>query len=530
MVELNTALTAKGRYSTLETDRNLYLERAREGAVYTIPSLIRPSNVGAGAKLNEPYQSMGARGVNNLSAKLLLTLFPPGQPVFKMLVDPKHEAELEQTPGLKTELDKTLSRFEKITMEEIERAGDRVAFFEMFKHLIVAGNVLLHVQDGGTRVFHLDRYVVRRQYDGSVFEVVVKETFTFDALPKKVQEILGATHIVTGPGAQVGGGRTEKTYDLYTWIKRDSDAKQWNVHQEIEDKLVPDSGGTYPLDKTPWLALRMIRIDGEDYGRGYVDEYLGDLKSLEGLTRAIVEGATASAKVLFLVKPNGTTRMKTLSESPNGAIREGNADDVTVLQVNKFADFRTARETMTKIEDRLSFAFLLNSAIQRTAERVTAEEIRFMAQELEAALGGVYSILTQEFQLPYIRRKLVVLQRNKRLPQLPKDTVNITIVTGLEALGRGNDRNKLVSFIDTLIKLAGPQAVAGVVHIEELTKRLALSDGIETDGLIKTKEERAADAARAQQQQGIQAAIPKAVGPLIKAMGDQNLEQQKEGQ
>ncbi len=531
MPELNTNRTAKGRYSTLETDRNLYLDRARDGAKYTIPSLIRPDTLGAGMKLNEPYQSMGARGVNNLAAKLLLTLFPPGSPVFKMIVDPKHERELKETEGLKTALEKTLSEYERTTMEEIERSGDRVAFFEMFKHLLVAGNVLIYVQDGGTRIFHLDRYVVKREYNGEAREIIVKETFTFDALPKKVQELIGPK-VNVGPGAPtgIGGTNAEKTYELYTWITRDTDTKQWNIRQEIEGEVVPDSQGTYPLDKTPWLPLRLIRIDGEDYGRGYVDEYMGDLKSLEGLTQSVVQGAAASAKVLFLVKPNGTTRMKTLSESPNGAIREGDADDVSVLQVDKFADFRTARETMDKIEERLAFAFLLNSAIQRQAERVTAEEVRFMAQELEAALGGVYSILTQEFQLPYIRRKLVVLQRSGRLPALPKDTVNITIVTGLEALGRGNDRNKLVSFIDTIGKLGGKEAVGGLVHLDELTKRLALADGIDTQDLIKTREERAADAAKAQQQAGIQAALPKAVGPVIKAIGDQNLQQQQEGQ
>ena len=59
----------------------------------------------------------------------------------------------------------------------------------------------------------------------------------------------------------------------------------------------------------------MIRVDGEDYGRSYVEEYLGDLVSLEGLTKAIVEGASASAKTLFMVSPNGTTRAKALAES-----------------------------------------------------------------------------------------------------------------------------------------------------------------------------------------------------------------------
>lgn len=47
---------------------------------------------------------------------------------------------------------------------------------------------------------------------------------------------------------------------------------------------------------------------------------------------------------------------------------------------------------------------LLNSAVQRNGERVTAEEIRYVAGELEDTLGGVYSLLSQELQLSLIRR------------------------------------------------------------------------------------------------------------------------------
>jgi hypothetical protein len=84
-------------------------------------------------------------------------------------------------------------------------------------------------------------------------------------------------------------------------------------------------------------------------------------------------------------------------------------------------------------------AFLLNSAIQRNAERVTAEEIRYMAQELEAALGGIYSTLSQEFQLPFVTRVMFQMERQKKLPVLPEGLVKPAIITGVEALGRGND-------------------------------------------------------------------------------------------
>ena len=123
-------------------------------------------------------------------------------------------------------------------------------------------------------------------------------------------------------------------------------------------------------------------MDGNDYGRSFVEELYGDLKSLEALTGAIVEGSAASAKLLFMVRPNGTTKARSIADAPNGAIISGAAEDVTTLQAQKFNDFRVAQETMQTITERLAYSFLLNSSVQRQAERVTAEEVRYMAQEL----------------------------------------------------------------------------------------------------------------------------------------------------
>ena len=48
----------------------------------------------------------------------------------------------------------------------------------------------------------------------------------------------------------------------------------------------------------------MNHVDGECYGRGRVEEFIGDLKSLEALSQALVEGSAAAAKVVFTVSPS----------------------------------------------------------------------------------------------------------------------------------------------------------------------------------------------------------------------------------
>jgi len=400
-------------------------------------------------------------------------------------------------------------------MTRMEQAGTRTALNECFKHLIVCGNALLQVLDnGGLKLHKLDRYVVKRDVEGNVVEMVVKETISKIALPVEVIQIInevGATgHETTPLGFNDG-------IDVYTWIRRTPQSKMWTVHQEVYGKVVPDSSGTYPMDKSPWLPLRFIAVDGEDYGRSFVEEYIGSLKSLDGLTQSIVEGSAQAAKVLWLVNEGGTTQKRKIAQAGNGAVLDGNAKDVTTLQLQKFADFQVAKATADELKKDLQRAFLLLAGVQRNAERVTAEEIREVAQELETSLGGVYSVLAQELQRPLAVREMFQLQRAGDLPHLPKDLVNPQIVTGIAGLGRNSDLAKYQTLGEVLNGIFPQGEHAAYMDVGNIIRGVAVSIDLPgIDGAIKSDD---------QVEQETQAAqahdiAKQAVGPGIKAASD----------
>jgi hypothetical protein len=214
--------------------------------------------------------------------------------------------------------------------------------------------------------------------------------------------------------------------------------------------------------------------------------------------QALVEGSAAAAKVVFTVSPSATTKPAQLAQAGNGAIIQGRPDDVGVIQVGKTADFRTAYEMSNTLTQRLSEAFLILNP--RSAERVTAEEIRATQQELNEQLGGIFGNLTSELLTPYIARKLLLLQKTRELPPLPKGIVFPTVVAGLEGIGRGQDREALTLFIQTLAQTLGPEMIQTYINPDEAIKRLSASFGIDYLGLIKTNEERQAESDAAQQQ------------------------------
>ena len=498
--------TAAGRYAQLQSARSTFDREAKESSKLTIPSLIPESTTGTRAKIKTPFQAVGARGVNSLASKLLFALLPPSTAFFKLSID-SLELLKQGQEGLETEIDKGLRTIETALMNEIEISNDRVAMFEALKHLIVGGNVLLYLTDDGLKVYPLSKFVCKRDAVGNVLEIITQESVSPNALsPEFLEQIKKKENY--------DEKSMDSDLDIYTYVRRVNDDFMW--YQECKGEKIPGTDGRSKVDVSPWITLRFVRIDGEDYGRGYVEEYRGDLISLEALMQAIIEGAAASAKTLFLVNPNGVTRAATLAKAPNGAIREGNANDISVMQVNKGADFQVSFSAIQRIESRLEYAFLMARSVQRDAERVTAAEVTMMANELENSLGGIYSILTQEFQLPYLRRRMHMLVRSGKAPKLPEKLVKPKIVTGVQGLGRGNDRNKLIEFIGTVSQALGPDIMRQYMNVDEAIKRLATSIGIDTANLVKTQEEIQAEMQAMQQQQLIQHLGPAALGsPLL---------------
>jgi len=143
-----------------------------------------------------------------------------------------------------------------------------------------------------------------------------------------------------------------------------------------------------------------------------------------------------------------------------------------------------------------------------------------MAQELETAIGGIYSVLSQEFQVPLVQLLLAKMQKEGKMPKFPKDTLKPKIVTGMEALGRGQDLNKLATFLQYLQPL-GQNVVAQEMNVDDYISRLAASLGIDTQGLIKSPEQKQAEAQaaqQAQQQQMMAQMAEKAVAPTMQGL------------
>jgi len=513
--------TAAARYAQLAQRRQPVLERARDNALLTIPRLVPLEGMTENDHFPMPHQSTGARVVNNLTNKESVTLLPPGSSFFRHKLTAKVEKELAEKHGenAPTEIESALVADEKAVTEYIEYTGMRPSIIEAIKQKIVAGNALLKVKEkGGIRLYKLPQYCIVRSPTGEFIEIVVKEAVAIDALPDSIRESVRA--MVANELKQAA--ETKKTppatdiVDVYTHVKRVGD--RVTDYQEVKGRKIPGSTGDYPADESPWIPLRFYRVDGEDYGRSLVEEYYGYLYNLEVITKAIAEAAEQSAKVVWLVDPNGVTKLKALTEAKSGDFVSGLAKDVEALQMQKHADLSVAMQFAARLTEQIEAIFLVNPTAQTQGrDRVTREEIRFLINEQNTNHAGSFSLQAQELLLPLVRGVRASMVRQNLVSRLPSEQVKTTIVTGLEALGRNAELNKLDDFLQPIIRDFGPQAAERYVNMNEYMLRRANAIGLDAR-LIKTTDQIAQEDQQAQQQALLEKATPNAVTQVGKAI------------
>lgn len=513
------------RFNRLDSAREHVIRRARYAAELTIPSLLPDEHHDQTDELRTPHQGLGAQGVNNLSSKLLLSLVPPGTPFFmlqmdELMVDQLNEAseQIAQATGqpaedVRTAIEDALIKMERTILTEIDETNIRTPLFQALKMLVTLGEALMFLGDEGPmKVWAMDKYVVSRDFEGNLLEIIIREEAIPDTLDEPLRTEVKAKLAVEGKDKNM----TSQGVEMFTRIWLD-DTGKYVVQQEIMDIKLEQDEGSWTKDTIPYFIPRWVSINGEDYGRGKVEELIGDLRSLEVLTRAIVVGSAAAAKVVFMVDPNAGVNIRELSNAESGGFVKGDGNRINALQVDKIGDFQVAAASISKIENRLENNFLLNSSVQRNAERVTAEEIRLVAQDLEDTLGGVFSSLSQELQIPMLKRLMLRLERNGKLPKLPPDTVRPTIITGLQALGRGHDLNKLRGFVSDIAQL--PQTLI-YLRISELVDRIANGHGIDPEGLVKNEQEVQQELQEQQQAQILADSVPGVGTAVVKGVAD----------
>jgi hypothetical protein len=472
------AESAKSRFEAMKRKRDPYLRRARDCAALTIPALMPPEGHNEFAVLPEPYQGLGARAVVSLASRLMVAMYPPGKPSFKL--DVPAEARIKSGDmALGSDIEQGLVLSEKLISAEVERKQWRRSTNLALQYLLVTGNCLEMMQPDNTiRIFRLDQYCVSRDMQGNVQEIITEEYLSPESLPDEARGMVSSEDFA------------QNRIPLYTHVKM-TDGK-WTVYQEINQSVVPKSKGEY--DVLPYNALRYTAVVGEDYGRGKVEEHLPDLRTIDALSKSLIDGAAMASRNVTMIRPNaagGINLRRRFAKADNGDIIVGNPEDIVMLQFQNNNGMQLTAAELERQTREVSQAFLMGAATVRDSERTTAFEVARMTEELEGTLGGVYSQLNQDMQQARLIRLTTQMKRNGQLPPWPDGLVEPVILTGIESLGREQDINRVQTALQFLQGM--PPETLDYVKFDMLLSKafygLNLPDSVRTEQEVQAKQQ-----------------------------------------
>ena len=487
-------------WQEMEQDKGDLVARSGQYGMWTIPSITMDVSTQRDQEADKGHVVVGARLVNHLSNRVADTMFPHSRPFIMVMLTPEAQLALEKEVGedgagqLSEVVRSSTARIEETAMRKLRMTAYRPMAVMAIKHLIITGNAMIRRQKSGVRIVYGVRdFCIRRDLDGAMQECILRDTKKFGNLPLDVQTIMRAM------GVKSYLDTTEVV--LYSHYK--FDGKRW-VFKQAADNVALADPKHFTKEDLPVLPLTWSLARGEDYGRGLVEDNAIAFHNLDVLTAALIDLMAAIADIKFLVKTSSIIDVAAINKAERGTYHSGNEGDITVPEIGKRGDIKIMMEAITKWERDLSQAFLLNSASTRDAERVTAEEIRMNARELESGFGGLYSKLALEWQQLEGDWAVRAVDIGSLLGKAKAALFEVIVVTGLESLSReGQLDNLRLAIGDMQLLDTVPEEIRAVINPLLFATFIFTNRGVKLEQFLYTKEQVQAnrDAEMKQQQE-----------------------------
>lgn len=499
--------SARAEFTKLDGMRASFMTRLEKYSMYTLPRLLVPRGVDElNTELVHDYQAVGAQATNHIANRLMLTMFAPSRPFIRLTLSARDIAQLGNIS--QEDLEAQLAEGEQQAVRQLDNEpGFRAQLYEAVLNLVVLGNVCIRLPKKDTAVvYNIRDYVVRRNIKGEVVQALVQECTTFDELDEDVQAAyIAAVRTPTNPDHKI---------TVFHRLERDGDKlieTTW-----VDDVELPDAKfkGSYDVDDCPWYFLTWNLKNKAHYGTGLVEDYAGDFAALSALSKAQIEAAILASQFRWLANPNGQTRVEEFEKAENGAILAGAEGDLVLVTNSKSGDIRIIKEIGEDYIRRIGQGFLLGSAMTRDAERVTAEEIRQQAVELETGLGGVYTRLAGTLQRGVAGWLLL-----RAGFEVAKTKIKVQIVTGLDALSRNGDLAALRQAIQDfgLLESIGQTQVGKELNLRAIATAILIGNGLSTKKYLATQEQKQAEQAAQAEQMAREAGTQAAAQQMAQA-------------
>jgi len=482
-----------GEFKRLDGLRQNRIDASEQFAYFTIPSVFPRDDVGDDTAAVGMLDSIGSAVVNHFANKLVTTLFSPNRPFFRLIPDNTSKAvkrleqaiegdDPEEQAQAQAAFDKLRTKFvsvEKNSVRYLERIGYRTSATMAAKLLIVTGDVVIRsAKNEKSAAYSMRDYVCEKDMTGRDVVLIVRDNLVFGALrPEQQREVVNNSDVATEYVAS-------SPITVYTRLELREDGR-YTITQAIDNYDILDDEERVVTEKaSPFTHLSWNLTRGENYGRGLVEDFSGSFHMIDSFTDFQSKMGAKMADFKIMVDPASGIDVEQLNNSETGTYIAGKPGDVQNLTTGMDTSLQYLEAIIQTHKRQISAAFLYQTGQTRDAERVTAEEIRENAAELEIAHGGVYSRFAADWQAKVANEAVQALGEDMG------DVVEPQIMTGMDSLSRTGEMQAVRVWMNDLTMTAQiPDDVRAWLKAGKFAQYAAIQRGVDHGAFVKSEAE-----------------------------------------
>lgn len=272
----------------------------------------------------------------------------------------------------------------------------------------------------------------------------------------------------------------ENRYCYSVWTTLDADVELWH-----EDGMLT----------SPWITPRMFVVPGESMGRGLAHLGLPFVKGVNKTRELSLRAAAFSLLGLWTRRHDGVFNPETARMVPGAMWKVasngsgGLGKSIDRLDVPHNFDVSTI---IIKDEREQIRRVLLDDELPELADRVRSPtEIAGRRRRYERNRGGATTRLAYELVLPFVQRTIDIMSQHGVLPgglTVDQMVTEVTIAAPAAAVQRTDRVERMVSWVQIMAGLVGPQFAMLTAKIEELLPEIGRDLGVDEKFIRKKAE------------------------------------------
>lgn len=248
--------------------------------------------------------------------------------------------------------------------------------------------------------------------------------------------------------------------------------------------------------ESPIVTPRWMKVAGETFGRGPLVQALPDIKTLNALTKMVLQNASLAIAGAYMVADDGVANPNTINLAPGSFIpvsRTAGPNGPAIAPIPRTGDFNVAELERDKLIMSVKEMLFDEGLPPETGAVRSATEIVERIKQLSRSIGSPFGRMMSEFVVPMVRRTLEVMEKQALIPgrvDVDGKIVNVAIMSPLAQEQNMSDIEKVVRWLEILGGTVGPEVMMQGAKVENLPEYLGEKLGIPQE-LMRTIGERA---------------------------------------